>query len=51
VLVGPSQDFLCYYFAKKGSGEVDRLMMGGERLLSDELGSVDEKTVDWKFPN
>jgi hypothetical protein len=48
VFIGPSEDFLGYHFAEEGPGEVDGLVMGGERLLSDELGSVDEKAIHWK---
>jgi hypothetical protein len=45
VFVGPSEDFLGDHFAEEGSGQVDGLVVGGEGLFSDELGSVDEETV------
>ena len=48
VFISPSEDFFGYHFAEQCSREVDGLVMGGEGLFSDELGSVDEETIDWR---
>lgn len=47
LFVVPPEDLLGDQFAQQCSGEVDGLMMGGERLFTDELHAIDEKAIHW----
>ena len=46
MLIEASKNLLCKEFAEDSTAQVDCLMMGGNRLLVDELCSVDKKAVD-----